>query len=145
MTDTSQGAGSGSDSTTETELKEYMIPRDSEGPYSFAGVQLARAVRQTGGGLAGMLDVDVLEAAVYRTRGGKFITALSKTRKPALASQLAGLTMSAEEDDARDVKSTYRKAALHETFEDAVAWFKPGRLTDEIRKQLGLDKPVRIE
>jgi hypothetical protein len=89
--------------------------------------------------------VDMLEAAAYRTRGGKFVTSLSKTRKPALASRLAVLTMSAEDDDARDVKSTYRKATLDETFEDAVAWFKPGRLTDEIRKQLGLDKPVRIE
>jgi hypothetical protein len=144
MSDASPGAGAGSDST-QAEFKEYRVPRDNEGPYSFAGVQLARAVRQTGGGLGGMLDMETLEGAVYRTRGGKFVTSLSKTKKPALASQIAALTMTAEEADARDLKASYRKAAVHETLQDAVGWFKPGHLADEIRRQLGLDNPVRVD
>ncbi len=142
MTDSSQGGGSGPDSTTQPAFKEYVVKRDSDGPLTFAGVQLAKASRETNG--LGLIHVETLEAGVYRTRGGKFITSLSKTTRSGFAS-LAALGRSVEEEDAPDVRSNYRKAAVHQSFEDAVRWFKPGRLTDEIREQLGLDKPVRIE
>lgn len=143
MTETSQGAGSGPDSSTQAEFKEYVVSRDSEGPYSFAGVQLAKASRESGGVLGG--DVVVLEAAVYKTRGGKFITSLSKKTRPSGVMRLSALMSVGTDDEDHDGTSAYRKAAVHGSFEDAVLWFKPGRLTDEIRKQLGLDKPVRIE
>jgi hypothetical protein len=144
MSTQSQGAESGPavDSQSEPEFKEYLVRRDADGPLSFAGVLLAKATRQSGGLMANMMS-DTLEGAVYRTRGGKFITSLSKTRQMSLVANIFATDV--EEEAGPDSSGGYHKAAVHDTFEDAVKWFRPGRLTDEIRRQLGLDKPVRIE
>lgn len=143
MSDSTQGADSGPDSSTQSDFKEYVVKRDNDGPYSFAGVLLAKASRQSGAGVIGMGSTVELEAAVYRTRGGKFITSLSK--KTTSAIKLSALLSIGDDDDDPSVNSAYRKAAVHDSFEEAVCWFRPGKLTDEIRRQLGLDKPVRIE
>lgn len=120
-----------------TDLKDYVVKRDNEGPFTFTGVQLAKATRKSGGGLAMLGRQEVLEAAVYKTRGGSYITSLTKYLSEGLSEMLG--------QSVDDGPTGYRKAAVHTTFEDAVAWFKPGRLTDEIRRQLGLDKPVHID
>ena len=39
----------------------------------------------------------------------------------------------------------FNNAQVFDTLDDAVAWFRPGRLTDALREQLGLDEPERIE
>ena len=143
MTDTSKGVGSGPDSSPQPEFKEYVVHRDSDRPFSFAGVLMAKASRQSDANL-GLMRTETLEAAFYKTRGGKFITSLSKTTRSAIP-VIANPFRSVEEEDEPDFKSNYRKAAAHDTFEDALRWFKPGRLTDEIRKQLGLSEPLRIE
>jgi hypothetical protein len=134
---TSHEAGSGLFDTSATQIKEYLLLRDKEQPLSFAGVRLARAVR---GINQLMVMADEIEAAVYKTRGGKFITSLVRTPKLAAVAELFG---SAE--DAAGPAAGYNKAAVHESLADAMAWFRPGRLTDDIRKQLGLDQPLRIE
>jgi hypothetical protein len=135
MTNRSQGADSGLASESQAAFQEFVVKRDKDGPFSFAGVQLAKASRQT----SGLVMSDILEAAVYRTRGGKFVTSLSKI----IANPFTNLFATAEDISGPD--AGYHKAAAHDTFEAAMSWFRPGRLTDEIRRQLGLDKPVRLE
>jgi hypothetical protein len=140
MTTQSEGTGSGPFSKPQSEVQEFLVKRDKDGPLSFAGVLLAKATRQAGI----PLSMQTLEAAVYKTRGGKYITALSK--RFAVASTLSAISSAlGSVEDQAGPDSGYNKAAVHETFEEAMDWFKPGRLTDEIRKQLGLDQPVRIE
>jgi hypothetical protein len=140
MNTQSQGTGPGPFSKSQSEVQEFLVKRDRDGPLSFAGVLLAKATRQ-----AGMpISAQILEAAVYQTRGGKYITALSKRfavdpSLTAIVNALGAVEGQAGPD------SGYNKAEVHDTFEAAMAWFRPGRLTDEIRKQLGLDQPVRIE
>lgn len=137
MTAQSKGTGSGPSSPPETEFQEFVIPRDKDRPLSFAGMVLAKATRG-GNPIVGM---EILEAALYRTRGGKFITSLRKYAEPAL--DLSALMNPLGDEESP--KSGFNKAAVHDTFESAMAWFRPGRLTDELRRQLGLDKPERIE
>jgi hypothetical protein len=141
MTSQPAGAGSGPVAESQSELKEFIVKRDNERPLSFAGVQLAKASQSA-------LAVDTLEAAVYKTRGGKFITALSKrSALDALQSRavFAVESIVSSTEGKLPATSGYNKAAVHDTFEAAVAWFRPGRLTDAIREQLGVDKPERIE
>jgi hypothetical protein len=139
MSTQDKGASSGPVLADPTEQKDYVVKRDNEGPFTFTGVQLARVTRKSNVGLvaAAMGRSEVLEAAVYRTKGGSYITALSKTIS--VSEALAVITNESEGS------SVYNKAAVHKTFDDAVAWFKPGRLTDELRRQLGLDQPVHID
>lgn len=141
MSTESPGIGSGSVSPPQPEFQEFLVKRDKEGPLSFAGVLLARATRQSG---SATLLMQTLEATVYKTRGGKFITTLSKKTTSALNLSALGDPFTPVEEKAGP-DSGYNKAVVHDTFEAAVDWFKPGRLTDEIRRQLGLDQPVRIE
>lgn len=135
------GADSGPVAESQPEIKEFIVKRDNERPLSFAGVQLAKASQSA-------LGVDTLEAAVYKTRGGKFITTLSKrSALDALQSRavFAVESIVSSTEGKLPTTSGYNKAAVHDTFEAAVAWFRPGRLTDAIREQLGLDRPERIE
>jgi hypothetical protein len=153
MSTQSTGADSGSASSSQSEYREFVVMRDAARPLSFAGVELARATRSSGP----VVVVDgttTIEAAIYRTRGGKFITTLTKaTTSPTLraikmARELtAPFTSLADEPEAGGTTTqvAYRKAEVHDTFEAAMGWFKPGRLTDELRRQLGLDQPERID
>jgi hypothetical protein len=129
------GAGSGSvvSFPSNPEFKEYLVKRDKDRPLSFEGQRLAHA---TDDGLALAVSFARIEGAVYRTRGGKFITSLSKYSPLEAVSVLA--------DTERPSSRGYNKAAVHDTFEEAMGWFRPGRITDEIRRQLGLDEPLRI-
>ena len=155
MSTQSVGAGPGSSSKSQPEYLEFIVYRDTARPLSFAGVELARATRQSGAHLVIGVRTTV-EAAIYKTRGGKFITTLTKSLTNSgleqaieAARQMAAPFMSPDGEPAEGSPATpqggYRKAAAHETFEDAMAWFRPGRLTDELRRQLGLDEPERIE
>ena len=135
MTIESGGAVSGSGAVAPPEFTEYLVRRDAEPPLAFAGACLAKASRPGGiGGHGAMLD-----AAIYRTRGGKYITTLAK-HPPTPLENFYGTI-----EDITGPGGGYNKAAVHESFEAAIAWFRPGRLTDDIRRQLGLDQPIRIE
>jgi hypothetical protein len=57
------------------EVKEYFVKRDKDRPYIFEGVRLAHATDRAWNMMLG----NVVEGAVYRTRGGKYITSLSKS------------------------------------------------------------------
>jgi hypothetical protein len=124
-------------------VKEYVVQRDGLRPFSFAGVMIAQSSTQN-------VAQDTVTAAVYRTSGGKFISTF--TRKNAMdlskVSDLANIGQEADPDDDKPApvdRSKTNKAEVFETIEDAAGWFKPGRLTESIRKQLGLDEPIRIE
>jgi len=137
----STGAGSGPAQEVQPDFREFVVKRDNERPLSFAGALLAKATQSP-------LGVDTLEAAVYKTRGGKYITALAKhSALDAIQSRAVQAVESLVTATEGKLPSTsgYNKAAVHDTFEQAVAWFRPGRLTDAIREQLGLNKPERID
>jgi hypothetical protein len=119
-------------------VKEYVVYRDGERPLSFAGVCLADASTQS-------FSHYVVSAAVYRTAGGKHIATFSRKSELAKVSSLREAAYGQAPPDERPDGSRLNKAAVFDTVEQAAEWFRPGRLTDEIRKQLGLDDPIRIE
>jgi phage terminase large subunit-like protein len=114
------------------EFQEFVVKRDGNRPISFAGQVMARA--SSGGGLAGW----AISAVLYKTRGGKYVSTLSKSN--------GYLAVASELQDPETARGgEFHKAQVFDTFDDAVAWFRPGRLTDALRKQLRLDEPERIE
>jgi hypothetical protein len=114
------------------EYQETVVKRDGNRPISFSGQTLAEVSMK--GGLSGWS----ISAALYKTRGGKFVAALSKAN--------AYVTLAEGIRDPETAHSgEFNKAQVFDTFEEAVAWFRPGRLTDALRKQLRLDEPERIE
>ena len=135
MTIESEGAISGSSAQAQSEFIEYVVKRDGQPPLSFAGVRLAKASRASGLYEQGA----AIEAAVYRTRGGKYITTFVKEQPTPLQNFFKTL------EEIQGPGGGYSKAAVHETFEAAMGWFRPGPLTDDIRRQFGLDQPIRIE
>lgn len=79
-----------------------------------------------------------ITAVLYRTRGGKFVATLSKD------SEYETLIDTVLEQQTN--RDRFHKAQVFDTFDAAIAWFRPGRLTDALRKQLGLASgPVSIE
>lgn len=142
----SGAASSGVPHINSSDVQEYIVKRDNERPWSFAGVCLAKQR------ITSVLSETVC-AAVYRTVAGKFIVTLSKD-SPLERLANAGLQIQAVFDqyavntpvgDRKQSNDVYNKAALFDSIEDALAWFKPGRLTDALRKELGQDEPIRID
>lgn len=114
------------------EYQEILVKRDGNRPISFAAQTLAKVSMD--GGVTGWS----ISAALYKTRGGKFVAALSKANTFIAISQ--GI-----QDPETARSGEFHKAQVFDTFDEAVSWFRPGRLTDALRKQLGLDEPERIE
>jgi hypothetical protein len=120
-------------SSPQPHYTEFVVKRDGGRPLSFAGIQLARAA------MTGLATLTSLTAVVYQTKAGKFVTSLtSESRVIGAIEQLARPILESKHGQ-------YAKAAVFNSFDEAMSWFRPGRLTDEIRKQLGLDVPERIE
>jgi hypothetical protein len=114
------------------EFQEVVVKRDGNRPISFSGRTLAKV--SSSAGLTGWS----ISAALYKTRGGKFVSALSKSNI------LLEVTQGIQDPETAH-SGEFNKAQVFDTFESAVAWFRPGRVTDALRKQLGLDEPERIE
>jgi hypothetical protein len=133
---TSNAASSGQSGSAKTkpEFSEYILSRDHDAPLSFAGKILAEA--QTSG-----VSLATITASLYQTRGGKFVTSLKKN------DHIFAIQGVLNVDDYVSDKgnSSYSKVGIFDTLPEAVAWFRPGKLTDQIKSQLGLNKPVRIE
>lgn len=129
---TPRGGASVPSQSPAPEYQEVVVKRDGNRPISFAGQALAKVSMSAG--ISGWS----ISAALYRTRGGKFVSALSKAN--AIVAAIQGL-----EDPETAQSGEFHKAQVFDSFEEAVAWFRPGRLTDALRKQLGLDEPERIE
>jgi hypothetical protein len=131
MSTLTRGASAPSESVP-VEYQEIIVKRDGNRPISFSGQTLAKV--SMNGGIIGWS----ISAALYKTRGGKFVAALSKAN--AYVALAEGI-----QDPETARSGEFNKAQVFDTFEEAVAWFRPGRLTDALRKQLGLDEPERIE
>jgi hypothetical protein len=115
------------------EFKEIVVKRDGNRPISFAGQVLAEV--SMGGGVVSGWSI---HGALYKTRGGKFVSALSK------ANVYIALAQGIQDPETAH-SGEFNKAQVFDSFDEAVAWFRPGRLTDMLRKKLGLDEPERIE
>jgi hypothetical protein len=91
-------------------LHRFTVSRgEHERPLQFDGEVLGEAEAVTG-------DASVLRAAIYRTKGGKHVSEFSR----------------------RDASSNVTgKAVAFPTLDEAVSWFRPGRLTTSLLKQLG--------
>jgi hypothetical protein len=147
MTASNAAADSGrpsfhSSASPTAEIREFEVKRDGARPYAFRGIILAEASKD---GLA----FQRYRAAVYQTVGGKFITTMTKEDLAAKLSAAAAV----QSDELLGISATkpkattgqVHKADVFASLEEAMAWFRPGPLTDSIRKQLGLDDPIRIE
>jgi hypothetical protein len=130
---TSIGGASAPSEPVSAEYQEIVVKRDGNRPISFAGQTLAK-VSQKGATIMGWS----ISAALYKTRGGKFVAALSK------ANVYVALAEGVQDPETAH-SGEFNKAQVFDNFDEAVAWFRPGRLTDALRKQLGLDEPERIE
>jgi hypothetical protein len=131
MSTLTRGAPAPSESLP-VEYQEVVVKRDGNRPISFSGETLANV--SMNGGITGWTII----AALYKTRGGKFVASLSK------ANAYIAITQGIQEPETAH-SGEFHKAQVFDSFEEAVAWFRPGRLTDALRKQLGLDEPERIE
>lgn len=117
-------------------FREYIVRRDNDRPLSFAGVELATASMSE-------LPMSTITATLYKTRGGKYISSLSKQSTLPFADSIMEIV---DRDLAPANRMLgYSKAAVFDTFEEAIAWFRPGRLTSRLRELLGLDEPVRVD
>jgi hypothetical protein len=126
---------SGASAPSSAAFSEITVKRDGERPLVFSGKTLAKVSMQFG---LAVVDPATMTAAVYVTPAGRYISTLSKIKN--------GIVTHLQEWNAENpvVNQTY-KAQVSSTLEEAVAWFKPGRLTDALRDKLGLNEPERIE
>jgi hypothetical protein len=102
----------------------YTLPRGEN----------VRAIRFDGEVIGAVEDKGaggMYRAAIYTTRGGKFVTEFS--------SLLTACTVNGQKPE-RD-----GKAEVFDTLDAACDWFRPGRLTTELMKQLGRWEPETIE
>lgn len=100
-------------------LHRFTLSRGpDERPLQFDGEVLAE-VETPAGGAGG-----VLRAAIYRTKSGQHVAEFSRQTE---GSERAG------------------KAAVFETLDEAVAWFRPGKLTVLLLKQLGRWQPESLD
>jgi hypothetical protein len=91
-------------------LQRYTLTRGGdERPLQFDGALVAESEAETSGSL-------VLRAAIYRAKDGRYVSEFSRRGEGAIASG---------------------KAGVFGTLDDALAWFRPGKLTTALRKQLG--------
>jgi hypothetical protein len=144
MKASNEAAGSGRASSPQ----EFTVQRDGGRPFAFSGFCLAEAA------MPGRFLDGVYRAAVYKTVGGKFITRLSKHDDQVVAAMMGmspNVTFAdlidedAPADKPKERTGVFAKAGVFDTLDAALGWFRPGRLTDSIRKQLGLDEPIRID
>lgn len=129
------------DSATPPLPSEFVIKRDNDRPLSFSGILLGEACLKLG-----FVHEATVCAAIYRTAGGKHVATL--TRAPAgldVALRAFGSAGLDEEPEQPATSGRFNKAAVCNNFEEALAWFRPGRVTDALRDKLGLNVPERID
>jgi len=101
----------------------YTLSRGSDmRPLQFEGQIIGEVERDSGKGVA--LGSAVHRAAIYKTRGGKFV------------SEFSTMDVTGERTG---------KADVFGTLDEACDWFRPGPLTTELLKKLGRWEPEIIE
>lgn len=113
--------------SSSVEFQDVIVKRDGNRPISFSGQILAKV--SSSDGLAGWS----ISAVLYKARGGKFVSALSKSNF------LVAVTRRIQDLETAD-RGELNTAQVFDTLDSAVAWFRPGSVSDALRKQLGLDE-----
>lgn len=108
---------------------DFQLVRDGERDLTFNGFVLAEAES---------MDVPAPShhnrAAIYQTLAGKIVAEFSKHGAP---------IHNRGEPDLPTARTG--KAAVFATTAEALDWFEPGRLTDELRRKLTPNEPEFIE
>ena len=112
-------------SPTARNFRNHTVQRSGESPLSFSGVRIAHSSRAK----STLTDSRTVSVALYKTRDGKFISTLSRTRKSGPVKKLLPTSKNPTEDD-------NHSAAIHDTLEEALRWFKQDWFTREVRRRL---------
>jgi len=104
------GPKSGQPSADSLSFQSYTLPRGADQrPLQFEGAVIAEAEAVTG-------RANVLRAAIYRAQDGRYVSEFSRRVNESIVTG---------------------NAAVFQTLDDALGWFRPGKLTVALRKQLG--------
>ena len=108
---------------------DFQLVRDGERDLTFNGFVLAEAESMGGPG-----PIHHSRAAIYQTLAGRIVAEFS---------QHTARSHNRDEPDLPAGRTG--KAAVFATTSEALAWFEPGRLTDELRRKLIPNEPEFIE
>jgi hypothetical protein len=108
---------------------DFQLVRDGDRDLTFNGFVLAEAES-----MEGSAPVHHRRAAIYQTLAGRIV---------AEQSQRTVQIHNRGEADLPPARTG--KAAVFATTSDALEWFEPGRLTDELRRKLIPNEPEFIE
>jgi hypothetical protein len=100
--------------------RRCKVYRDNDRPLEFDGFELASEVDLSHRGLV------ATRAALYRTKGGKFIGEFTRFE-----------TQAVQWDASAKVPLLFAKGAVFDSQAAAMAWFRPGRFTNSLLDQLG--------
>ena len=106
---------------------DFQLVRDGERDLTFNGFVLAEAE-------SGPAPIHHSRAAIYQTLAGRIVAEFS---------QHTAQSHNRGEPDLPVGRTG--KAAVFATTAEALAWFEPGRLTDELRRKLIPNEPEFIE
>lgn len=108
---------------------DFQLVRDGERDLTFNGFVLAEAER-----VGEATPIHRNRAAIYQTLGGRIVVELSRRLGPVQNRGEPG-----------PPAARTGKAAVVASIPDALAWFQPGPLIDELRRKLNPDEPEFIE
>jgi len=108
---------------------DFQLVRDGDRDLTFNGFVLAEAES-----MDGPAPTRHSRAAIYQTLAGRIVAEFSQ-RTPQIHNR--------GESDLPAARTG--KAAVFATTSEALAWFPPGRLTDELRRKLIPNEPEFIE
>ena len=133
---TTENHGESAATNSSSEPAEILLKRDGDRPLSFRGDTLGKVCLELG--MPGMSNT--MCAAIYRTQGGKHVAQL--TRRPG---GLLNMAIALSDDGQTKHDGIFDKVFVCNTFQEAIGWFRPGKVTDALREKLGLNEPERIE
>jgi hypothetical protein len=108
---------------------DFQLVRDGDRDLTFNGFVLAEVES-----MGGPAPIHHSRAAIYQTLAGKIVAEFS---------QHMAQTHNRGEPDLPAARTG--KAAVFATTVEALAWFAPGRLTDELRRKLIPNEPEFID
>ena len=87
--------------------------------------------------------------ALYETKAGRFISEFRSIDAlafaPKMIEAMEELTQDPKAPPGKKGRPDIYKAEVFDTREDALGWFRPGRLTNQLLEKLGLMDPEFIE
>jgi hypothetical protein len=108
---------------------DFQLVRDGDRDLTFNGFVLAEAEA-----MGGPAPIRHSRAAIYQTLAGRIVAEFSQH-----------MEQSHHRGEPAPAAARTGKAAVFATTSEALAWFEPGRLTDELRRKLIPNEPEFIE